>query len=186
MTVINVEASKRVGEARAVHAERARQYRLRNPEKVAARVAVRTAIRTGQLVRLECCERCGKACKTEASHWDYSRVLDVEWLCRQCHEEKDLSSHCNNGHAMTPENCRWIMRPIGRQRICRACTRYWSAKYKAARKATAEPKPELCRNGHVRTPENTAIQRGHGRTYRRCKICRAEVKRAYMRRVAGR
>jgi ribosomal protein S27AE len=44
---------------------------------------VARAIREGVLVR-QPCERCETA-KTEAHHEDYSRPLDVVWLCRKCH-----------------------------------------------------------------------------------------------------
>jgi hypothetical protein len=73
----------------AYRRELQRQWRLQNPEKIAAHTAVRRAVERGELVRADNCERCGKACKTEASHSDYTQVLDVEWLCRQCHAAKD-------------------------------------------------------------------------------------------------
>jgi hypothetical protein len=64
-------------------------WRERNREKHRAHTAVYHAIKRGQLVRAEACQRCAKACKTEASHDDYAKPLDVEWLCRPCHVSKD-------------------------------------------------------------------------------------------------
>jgi len=54
-----------------------------------AHSAVRNAIRRGDLVRPDTCSECGAVGKIEASHDDYARPLDVEWLCRRCHSRKD-------------------------------------------------------------------------------------------------
>ena len=123
--------------AQRAHADAAFRYRLRNPEKVNARETVKKALRAGVLHRPGRCGHCGIECKPEASHSDYSRPLDVEWLCRPCHEEKDLATHCKNGHEMTADNVRWVYRPIGRQRRCRACERKWTADYRSRRKLAA-------------------------------------------------
>ncbi|HXJ61921.1 MAG TPA: hypothetical protein VNU68_35225 [Verrucomicrobiae bacterium] len=55
----------------------------KNPEKVAARTAVSAAIKAGKITKKPC-ERCGEA-KTHAHHPDYSKPLDVIWLCHICH-----------------------------------------------------------------------------------------------------
>jgi transposase-like protein len=60
-----------------------REWRKRNPEKVRAHITVQTAMRRGVLVR-QPCEDCG-AEKTHAHHDDYSKPLDVRWLCQSCH-----------------------------------------------------------------------------------------------------
>lgn len=67
-----------------------RVQRHRHPEKYAARTAVSNAIRDGRMTRQPCAV-CG--CKeTEAHHEDYSKPLDVVWLCfedhRKLHKEK--------------------------------------------------------------------------------------------------
>lgn len=69
--------------------EHQRQYRLRYPERVKAAQLVKRAIQCGELVRPDACERCSRVVFAEASHDDYSKPLDVEWLCRQCHAAKD-------------------------------------------------------------------------------------------------
>lgn len=56
-----------------------------NPEKRKAHVIVGHAIRSGKLVKLPC-EACGSE-RSEAHHHDYSKPLDVVWLCRACHGE---------------------------------------------------------------------------------------------------
>lgn len=55
-----------------------------HPERQ-ARYAVLVAIRTGTLIRPETCSRCGVQCRPDAHHEDYSKPLEVEWLCRRCH-----------------------------------------------------------------------------------------------------
>ena len=62
-----------------------RDYEKRNPIKVAARLAVREVVRKGLMVPLPC-EVCGSA-KAQAHHGDYSKPLDVRWLCSTHHAE---------------------------------------------------------------------------------------------------
>ena len=59
-------------------------YWARNPEKRAARHAVAYAIQTGRL-RKEPCARCGSTLRLHAHHHDYSKPLEVTWLCSLCH-----------------------------------------------------------------------------------------------------
>lgn len=57
----------------------------RNPVKKAASTAVNNAVRDGRLTR-QPCEICGKD-KAQAHHDDYSKPLDVRWLCTKHHAE---------------------------------------------------------------------------------------------------
>jgi hypothetical protein len=51
---------------------------------------VHKAIRRGDLIRASHCEECGlSGIPIEAAHADYSRPLDVRWLCRPCHRRWD-------------------------------------------------------------------------------------------------
>lgn len=59
------------------------RYKLRYPEKWLAISRVQRALRTDKLTR-QSCERC-HAEKTQAHHDDYSKPLDVRWLCAPCH-----------------------------------------------------------------------------------------------------
>lgn len=59
-------------------------HALRHPEKAKARRMVHDAVKRGRLVRMPC-EHCGRADRVQAHHPDYSKPLDVMWLCLWCH-----------------------------------------------------------------------------------------------------
>lgn len=65
----------------------------RQKPTVIARNAQRTLryyIETGRMIRPLKCEECGcSGRKIEAAHHDYSRPLDVRWLCKSCHVKWD-------------------------------------------------------------------------------------------------
>lgn len=73
-------------EHNAVRVEVIRQWRARNPEKYRAQGLVSRALKKGTLVR-QPCEKCGKSLRIEAHHDDYSKPLEIRWLCRWCHAE---------------------------------------------------------------------------------------------------
>jgi hypothetical protein len=74
---------------RAKIAAAAARFAAMYPETKAARVALRNALRRGEVVKPPACEKCGTPGYVEGSHNDYSRPLEVEWLCRSCHRAKD-------------------------------------------------------------------------------------------------
>jgi hypothetical protein len=59
------------------------KYNKQNPEKYAAWTAVRTALKNGSLIRKPCCV-CNNP-NSQAHHEDYSKALDVMWLCKNHH-----------------------------------------------------------------------------------------------------
>lgn len=70
---------------RARHRKATRKWEQRNPEKRRAYDAVRVALLDGRLRRPANCERCGQRCAPQASQkGDYTRPLDVRWLCPTC------------------------------------------------------------------------------------------------------
>lgn len=91
---------------RAQHPERYRQYQVKyrklHPEvsgaaqlryraahaaRLWANAAVDTAVRAGRLKRPEACSACGqKASRIHGHHHDYSKPLEVQWLCPRCHK----------------------------------------------------------------------------------------------------
>lgn len=73
------------------------RYRRNNPEKYQAHAAVQGALRSGRLVK-KVCEKCG-AVTVEAHHEDYSKPLEVRWLCNPHHREADkerVEIECKN------------------------------------------------------------------------------------------
>jgi hypothetical protein len=52
-----------------------------------ARSLVRSAIKAEKLVKPEKCQACELDTKLEAHHVDYSKPLDVIWLCSGCHSK---------------------------------------------------------------------------------------------------
>ncbi len=73
---------------------RAQRYRDHHPERCRARMVVSHAIRDGLLQRPATC-RCGST-KTQAHHADYSKPLEVTWLCRRCHLDEHGGSFVVN------------------------------------------------------------------------------------------
>jgi len=69
--------------------EAARRYASRNPEKRRAWNRVFHAVERGHMQKPDRCSECGKTGRLEAHHEDYSKPLEVEWLCRKCHQIKD-------------------------------------------------------------------------------------------------
>lgn len=62
-----------------------RRYEERYPSKRLAHIKCGNAIRDGRLIR-QPCEACGEA-KSQAHHDDYSKPLNVRWLCTKHHAE---------------------------------------------------------------------------------------------------
>lgn len=69
------------------HTAAVKRWEAKHPERKSASTAVSNAIRDGKLIPWPICavpECCGKP---EGHHPDYSRPLDVVWLCDQHHKE---------------------------------------------------------------------------------------------------
>lgn len=102
----NLEAVREYDRRRGSYPERirksmlyTRKYRLENRIKYKAHTAVKIAIKNGTLIKPNKCEN--KNCKEiiihqmEAHHDDYSKPLDVIWLCSVCHKRKHLDTRIN-------------------------------------------------------------------------------------------
>lgn len=74
-------------EGKLAHARAHKKFKVSNPVKDKAHNAVNNAVRDGRLIPWpvcaipECCSR------PEAHHPDYTRPLDVVWLCAKHHRE---------------------------------------------------------------------------------------------------
>lgn len=76
-TPVRIEGRKRADKRR----------REKSPEKLKARKAVYSEKRAGRMKPSVFCEECGLPAKTHGHHKDYSKPLDVDWLCKECHTE---------------------------------------------------------------------------------------------------
>jgi len=56
----------------------------------------RRALRTGELVRPDWCQRCGASCHPDGHHDDYTEPLRVLWLCKSCHAVAHPGRHARN------------------------------------------------------------------------------------------
>lgn len=64
------------------------RYRLKNPDKERSRYLLKLAIGSGKIQRLPCVI-CGNE-KSEGHHEDYSKPLEVVWLCKLHHTEHHI------------------------------------------------------------------------------------------------
>lgn len=65
--------------------QRSSEWDKKNPEKRRAHDRAMYAVKTGKLIRPDKCSKCGIKCKPHAHHEDYSKALEVVWLCSVCH-----------------------------------------------------------------------------------------------------
>lgn len=66
-----------------------KKWRLDNPEKFKAYSIVNGAIRSGKIEK-GCCQICGLTGNVHAHHEDYSKPLEIIWLCPKHHK----NVHC--------------------------------------------------------------------------------------------
>ena len=62
-----------------------KRYVTNHREKRSAENKLNNALRTGMIIRPNKCILCQTECKPQAHHYDYSKPLDVMWLCIPCH-----------------------------------------------------------------------------------------------------
>jgi len=69
-----------------------KKYRENNPEKYKAHSKVNNSSGDKKIEKPELCSVCGKKKNLEGHHYDYSKPLDVVWVCHTCHIKihKDL------------------------------------------------------------------------------------------------
>lgn len=70
-----------------------REWRKKNPQAYIAQTAVSNALRDGRIKKSPCV-LCDARDHVHAHHRDYSRPLDVVWVCAKCHHRL---------HAIFPE-----------------------------------------------------------------------------------
>lgn len=93
--------------ARNRDAERARlrkrEKELRHTPKAVARRTLAYAVRAGTVVKPPACESCGQPKPRQmlhGHHHDYTKPLDVKWLCQPCHAAEHTSARTVAERAM--------------------------------------------------------------------------------------
>lgn len=81
------EAVRADEQRRARDALQKQLWQQRNREERRAHIIAGNAISAGKL-KPRPCERCGDAVGVQAHHEDYSKPLDVTWLCPPCHGQR--------------------------------------------------------------------------------------------------
>ena len=74
-------------EIKQYYKEYNKDYYRRNPEKQKARGILNSAVRRGKVHKPLYCSSCEGDKHLEAHHTDYSKPLEVLWLCKSCHVE---------------------------------------------------------------------------------------------------
>ena len=91
-------------EGKAVHDRSTRKYSKKYPLRKKANRAVAIAVRAGRLTS-QPCEVCGIIEDVNAHHDDYSKPLDVRWLCRYHHNEFHNSGDKNASSKHDKPDC---------------------------------------------------------------------------------
>jgi hypothetical protein len=78
-------ARAKTPERKAKMRETVVRWRQENPDGYRAHSVLGNAIQTGKITR-QACEVCGSA-RTHGHHRDYSKPLEVIWLCARCHHK---------------------------------------------------------------------------------------------------
>ena len=65
-------------------------WQKRHPEAIRARLLLKRDIERKNIIKPYCCFLCNKECRVQAHHSDYSKPLEVIWLCASCHKKLHL------------------------------------------------------------------------------------------------
>lgn len=84
---------KRNGRIRPIdYQEAILEWIRNNPEKVKAHRLVQNAVKQGIIYKSETCEACKRKTRLSGHHNDYSKPLEVIWLCGSCHKLTHLTA----------------------------------------------------------------------------------------------
>lgn len=93
----NPQIRKKIAENRKLYVkenlDKIKQYvkrhQLKNRDKYLARQHLRRQVLRGKILKPKNCEKCGLVKeRIEGHHTDYTRKLEVIWLCKECHQNE--------------------------------------------------------------------------------------------------
>ena len=76
---------QKTDQGKQVRRKASESYKKRYPLKYAAHVITRNYIRDGKLQKSDSCSICKSTHLVQAHHDDYTKPLEVRWLCVKCH-----------------------------------------------------------------------------------------------------
>ena len=76
----------RTDKGRANVSRKSHRMSVKHAAKLLARRQLRYSVARGGTIRPTQCSQCGSPKQIEAHHEDYSKPLDVMWLCQLCHK----------------------------------------------------------------------------------------------------
>jgi len=66
-----------------------KRHQAKNRDKYLARQDLRRAVLRGKIIKPSICQNCNiEKDKIEGHHTDYSKRLEVIWLCKECHQNE--------------------------------------------------------------------------------------------------
>ena len=103
MTSVQLEKAlerKRIFDKTEKGKEASKKYR--QGEKWVARYTFRNAIRDSKIEKINNCSICRSTLRVEGHHADYSKPLEVVWMCRKCHSaiHKSLKERNNKNEVI--------------------------------------------------------------------------------------
>ena len=84
-----VQARKEYAQSQSgkqAHKRAMEKYKEKFPIKRAAHMIFGNAVKNGKIIRADSCSECKSKVKIEGHHDDYSKPLEVRWLCEKCHK----------------------------------------------------------------------------------------------------
>ena len=81
----------RYGVVMTTRTEYQQRWFKKNPAAYRANYQLNNAVKLGKIIRPDSCEVCETPGAVQGHHSDYSKPLEVRWLCRSCHNNNKFS-----------------------------------------------------------------------------------------------